>query len=271
MDQFLGIRQTLDEIKRSPHRLRMCLIESSPLVSPSNKWKIGHSGSFEDIPQDIILLIANGLNCFDISVLERVCRRFFVIIRLKWPLNQRRFALWSYTGTEKPQKWNIYEFYIKLHKRGRWATYNSMDDPNNSKVDPVHSLVTIMDRFIPSDCEVDPSQWEVCELKSEKNSYSFNELWAHYLEKCRKLVCVGLINASGIHLNLENHTNLEGFFMELKSADGKGASITLPNSMKAIVLYATEENYRRHDSWFSNPCVNSLYLSASGCTKLELL
>jgi hypothetical protein len=268
MDQFLGIRQTLDEIKRSPHRLRMCLIESSPLVSPSNKWKIGHSGSFEDIPQDIILLIANGLNCFDISVLERVCRRFFVIIRLKWPLNQRRFALWSYTGTEKPQKWNIYEFYIKLHKGGRWVTYNSIDDPNNSKVDPVHSLVTIMDQFVPSDCEVDPSQWEICELKSEKNSRSFNELWARYLQKCRKLVCVRLINASDIRLYFENHTNLEGFFMKLKSEDGKGASIFLPNSMKAIVLYATEENYRRRDSWFSDPCVNGLYLSALECTGL---
>jgi hypothetical protein len=271
MDQFLGIRQTLDEIKRSPHRLRMCLIESSPLVSPSNKWKIGHSGSFEDIPQDIILLIANGLNCFDISVLERVCRRFFVIIRLKWPLNQRRFALWSYTGTEKPQKWNIYEFYIKLHKGGRWVTYNSIDDPNNSKVDPVHSLVTIMDQFVPSDCEVDPSQWEVCELKSEKSSYSLNKLWADYLEKCINLVCVGLVNADDISLNFENHTNLEGFFMELKSADGNGAAIDFPSSMKAIVLYATEENYRKRDSWFSKPYVDKVLLYASKCTKLKLL
>jgi hypothetical protein len=139
---------------------------------------------------------------------------------------------------------------------------------NNSKVDPVHSLVTIMDQFVPSDCEVDPSQWEICELKSEKNSRSFNELWARYLQKCRKLVCVRLINASDIRLYFENHTNLEGFFMKLKSEDGKGASIFLPNSMKAIVLYATEENYRRRDSWFSDPCVNGLYLSALECTGL---
>jgi hypothetical protein len=59
--------------------------------------------------------------------------------------------------------------------------------------------------------------------------------------------------------------------MKLKSEDGKGASIFLPNSMKAIVLYATEENYRKHDSWFLEPYVDQLYLSAPGCTKLELL
>jgi hypothetical protein len=268
MGQFLGIRQTSDEIERSPRRLGMHLIKSSPLVSPSDKCKIGHSGSFEDIPQDVILLIANGLSCFDISVLERVCRRFFVIIRLQWPLNQRCFALWLDTGTEKPQKWDTYEFYIKFHERGRWATYNSMNGPNNSKMDPVHSLVTIMDQFVPSDCEVDPSQWEICELKSEKNSYSFDGLWANYLQKCVNLVCVRLINVDDIYLDFKNHTNLEGFFMELKSEDGKGASIFLPNSMTAIVLYATEENYRKHDSRFSDPCLNNLYLNALRCTGL---
>jgi hypothetical protein len=165
-----------EEIQQPPCQLGMHLMEPFSPVSPSYEWKTGHSGSFKDIPQDVILFIANGLSCFDISVLEQVCRRFFVIIRLQWPQNQRRFALWSYTGTEKPQKWDTYEFYIKFYERGRWATYNSMDDPNNSKVDPVHSLVTIMDQFVPSDCEVDPSQWEICELKGEKNSYSFNEL-----------------------------------------------------------------------------------------------
>jgi hypothetical protein len=257
--------------ERSPYRLRMHLMEPFSLVGPSDECKIGHSGCFEDISQDIILLIANSLICFDISVLERVCRRFFVIIRLKWPLNQRRFALWSYTGTEKPQKWDIYEFYIKFHKGGRWATYNSIYDTNNSKVDPVHSLVTIMDEFVPSDREVDPSQWEVCELKSEKSSYSLNKLWADYLEKCINLVCVGLVNADDISLNFENHTNLEGFFMELKSADGNGAAIDFPSSMKAIVLYATEENYRKRDSWFSKPYVDKVLLYASKCTKLKLL
>jgi hypothetical protein len=82
---------------------------------------------------------------------------------------------------------------------------------------------------------------------------------------------VRLINADGIHLDFKNHTNLEGLFMELKSANGNGAAITFPNSMKAIVLYATEENYRKHDSWFSEAYVDKVILFVSECTKLKLL
>jgi hypothetical protein len=44
--------------------------------------------------------------------------------------------------------------------------------------------------------------------------------------------------------------------MELKSAN------FLPSSMKAIVLYATEENYQKHCTLFSQQYVYRLHLSA---------
>jgi hypothetical protein len=62
---------------------------------------------------------------------------------------------------------------MKLHK-GRWATYNDKDDPNNSNVDPVHSLAARMGQSLPPDREVNPSQWETDELKGEKTTVSLS-------------------------------------------------------------------------------------------------
>jgi hypothetical protein len=58
--------------------------------------------------------------------------------------------------------------------------------------------------------------------------------------------------------------------MELKSADGRGAVINLPSSIKSIVLCAPETNYQKHRIWFSEPRVNSLYLNIRERTQLEL-
>jgi hypothetical protein len=73
MNEFISsIEETWSEIKKPPpneiqqppYRLGMHEIEPFSLVSPSHKWRTGHSGSFGNIPQDVILHITNGLSCF---------------------------------------------------------------------------------------------------------------------------------------------------------------------------------------------------------------
>jgi hypothetical protein len=205
----------------------------------------------------------NYLNYFDRRALEQVCNLFFVIIRLKGPKFSYPFVFLSHTKINDSRKQGSYKFCMVLHDLR--AIYKG-----NTDMGPVHYFDVIMNQCTSRFHEEDSPVWNVMRLEGETNDYIINQFWAAYLQKCSRLVCLKLDNASNIDLNFNNHPNLEIFIMELKSADGCETSASLPPSMKKIVLYATEENYRRYCIPNSKPYVNRLYLNAPDCMDLEL-
>jgi hypothetical protein len=244
------------------------LTKYHPVSPPPSKKSLGNSkrcypGMFIPISDDNFLLMINYLDYFDIKVLERVCRCFFVIIRLKGPKISRSFAFLSHTEIKDSRKQGSHEFCMVLHNLR--ATYNG-----NTNMGPVYYFDVIMNQCSSRFHVKDSPVWNVMRLESETNDNIINQFWATYLQKCSRLVCLKLDNASNIDLNFNNHPNLEIFIMELKSADGCDTCASLPPSMKKIVLYATEENYRKHCTWYSRPYVHYLHLSAPDCIDLEL-
>jgi hypothetical protein len=228
-------------------------------VSPPLPLKV----SLDNREDGNFLLMINYLNYLDRRALEQVCKLFFVIIRLKGPKFSCPFVFWSHTEIKDSRKQGSYEFCMVLHDLR--ATYNG-----DTNMDPVYYFDVIMNRRSSRFHEEDSPVWNVMKLEGETNDYIINQFWATYLQKCSRLVCLKLDNASNIDLNFNNHPNLEIFIMELKSADGCETSASLPPSMKKIVLYATEENYRRYCIPNSKPYVNRLYLNAPDCMDLEL-
>jgi hypothetical protein len=212
--------------EQSPYQLRRYLV-SPPLVRLSDNVKKCDYGRFESIPDEIILHIANYLNFFYKTILEKVGKRFFSIIRTKCPPIQYSCTLWSNEEIEDLLKQDSYEFYMKVYK-GR-------------NVGPMRYFIAKMGKPPPSDSEADPSQWEVMMLKVEKNDYDLNRTWAEYLQRCVNLAFLILRNARGmINLFIRNLTKLEGLFMELKLGDLCQPYIIPPSSIKTIVLYASK-------------------------------
>jgi hypothetical protein len=238
---------------------------SPPLLKKKllNNGKGCYSEVFKNIPDYIILYIVNYLNYLDRRALEQVCRRSFVIIRLRRPKFSYPFVFWSHTKIKDSRKQGSYEFCMVLHDLR--ATYKG-----NTDMGPVHYFDVIMNQCTSRFHEEDSPVWNVMRLEGETSIREITRFWATYLQKCLSLVCLKLDNISNIDLNFTNHPNLEIFIMELKSADGRGATIDLPPSMKTIILYATEENYRKHYTQNSRPYVDHLYLNAPECMDLEL-
>jgi hypothetical protein len=228
-------------------------------VSPPLPLKV----SLDNREDGNFLLMINYLNYLDRRALEQVCKLFFVIIRLKGPKFSCPFVFWSHTEIKDSRKQGSYELCMILHDV--MATYNV-----NTDMDPVYYFDVIMNQCTSQFHEEDSPVWNVMRLEGETSIPEITKFWATYLQKCSRLVCLKLDNASNIDLNFNNHPNLEIFIMELKSASGRGAQVFLPPGMKTIVLYATEENYRRYCIPNSKPYVNRLYLNAPKCMDLEL-
>jgi hypothetical protein len=222
--------------EQSPYQLRRYLVSPS-LVRLSDNGKKCDYGRFKSIPDEIIIHIANYLDFFYKTILEKVGKRFFSIIRSKYPPIQYSYTLWSNEEIEDLLKQDSYEFYMKVYK-GR-------------NVGPMRYLIARLNKPSPSDSEADPSQWEFIRLKGETSEYAFeqewsravDESWEYYLPKCVNLAFLILRNARGIiDLFIRNLTKLEGLFMEFKSIDLCQTHIILPSSIKTIILYASEGN-----------------------------
>jgi hypothetical protein len=234
-----------------------------PRESLDDIWEGCYPGMFIPISDDNFLLMINYLDYFDIKALEQACKLFFVIIRLKGPKFSCPFVFLSHTEIKDSRKQGSHEFCMVLHDI--MATYNGDTDMGS-----VYYFDVIMNQCSSRFHEEDSPVWNVMRLESETSAREINEFWAAYLKDCSRLVCLKLDNASNIDLSFNDHPNLEIFIMELKSADGRGATIDLPPSMKTIILYATEENYRKHYTQNSRPYVDHLYLNAPECMDLEL-
>jgi hypothetical protein len=232
-------------------------------VSLDDIGKGCYPGMFIPISDDSFRLMINYLDYFDRRALEQVCKLFFVIIRLKGPKFSYPFVFWSHTKIKDSRKQGSYEFCMVLHDLR--ATYNG-----DTNMGPVYYFDVIMNQCSSRFHEEDSPVWNVMRLESETSIRKINQFWATYLQKCLSLVCLKLDNASNIELPLYDHPKLEILIMELKSADGCETCAFLPPSMKKIVLYATEENYRKHCTWYSRPYVHYLFLSAPKCIDLEL-
>jgi hypothetical protein len=243
--------------------IKLYRVGSSSPTSPPDSWKKCNSGEFKYIPEDIILYIANYFDHFDIRKSEQVCRRLFAIIRSKWPLPPIPcFAAFrSDAVIEDSQMRYLYNSYINFYNN------RANDNPN---MDPVYYFDDMIDLYSLDKMNVDPSLWTHMRLKSEDDNSTINETLANYLRQCKRLVYLRVDNASNILLNLRDHINLEGLFVEFKSVDGLGAYITSPSSMKAVILYATEKNYQKHHTQLLEPRVLKLHLITLESTELEL-
>jgi hypothetical protein len=241
-------------------------VSCSPASLPDD-WKKCKPKSFISIPEDIILVIADYLSRSDREVLEQVSKYFLTIIRSKWPPKPEYLILYDLNTTiEYLLELSLRELCMALHKVE--ITYNNVI--SNSKMGPTRYFLGRICHRPPCDSIMSPSQWEGLMVKFEKDNGSFNQyLWRRYMEKCKNLVYLTLTDADDIFLEIENLEKLEGLFVKLKSADGLGACIIPPSSMKEIVLYASEENYQEHHTQFLEGHVERLGLHAPKCTELE--
>jgi hypothetical protein len=255
----------------------------SPL-NPSNKREERHSKAFIDIPDEIILYILDFLDYFDgTNVLKQVNNHFHEIIESKWPSIPRYlFKFWptparpsilqtlfkslSNTNIECTLKRDFYQFCMTLNKEKVIHNY----DPSNYNMKQARYLVAIMNEYLLSHHEVNPSQWDVIMLKDEKCNIAFTIPWTDYLKLCHNLVYLTLDNASHINLILK-HTKLEGLFL------GCGAYVDPPSSMKIFVFYTSKVKFREYQIQFSS-FTQFLRLQAPGywssapkpCTELEI-
>jgi hypothetical protein len=252
--------------KQIPYKLRIYSVGSYPVGSSLMKlpddWKEYVSEGFTNFSLDIIRYITNYLNDFDIRALKQISKRIFAIMRREWPQIIFYVALWSNEMIEYSQKRDLYNICMKFHKQR--AT-------NNSNMDSVCYLDGRMNQYPPHKMKMDPSRWTFMRLKDGTNNYRLNQSWVHYLKECVNLVYLRLIDTSDLYLNIANLTKMERFFMKLKPVNGWGAEVTLPSSMKTIVVYATEESYQKHHTQFSERYIYYLQLNALKCTQFKFL
>jgi hypothetical protein len=135
---------------------------------------------------------------------------------------------------------------------------------------PMCHFEGIIDQYPPHKTVIDPSRWTSMRLKGGTNNYLLNQSWADYIKECVNLVHLELIDTSDIYLESVNLKRLERFFMKFKSVNGWMASITLPSSMKAPAMYASEGNDQERHTQPSKRYVNKLDPGTLECTQLEL-
>jgi hypothetical protein len=240
------------------HKLKTYWVISS-LTIRQDDWENRVSEGFTSIPGEIIRAIASDLDDLAISSLKQTCRCIFAIITRKWLPVQLCVALWPGEEIKKSLKWNLEELFPKFCKKR--AT--------NSNKDPVCYFNSKMDQHPPHKTVVDPSQWNLVGLKGKTNDSYLNESWVDYLKECEKMVYLRLDCVNNIRLDIRHLTKLEEFFMKLKLRDGHGASISLPTSIKSIILHATVKKNQGHCDFFSQQSIYKLHLKAPDCTRLE--
>jgi hypothetical protein len=266
MGLFQNKEQKNKEEQLPPDQLMVYPVSCSPMSLPDN-WERYESGNFKPVPKDIILVIANYLSRSHRGVLERVSKYFLSIIRSKWPPKPEYLFLYDLnTKIEYLLELNLREFCMKLHNVE--ITYNNVT--SNSKMGPTRYFLGRTSHRPPPDSIMNSSQWEGLMLKFEKDDTPlYRTLWRDHIKGYKNLVYLTLTDADDIHLEIQHHEKLEGFFAKLNSADGLGGRIFLPPNMKQIVLYASEENYQEHHTQFLEGYVGRLDLYAQTCTNLE--
>jgi hypothetical protein len=222
-------------------------------MGPPNTYKERCSANFENIPNDIILYIANYLVYSNIGALGTVSRCFLEIIRLKWPLSFGDFVYWSDSSIEDSLKRDFYQLCMGLYKEKAIFKKNNDVTKNRS-----YLAAIINDERSPF--KEDPSQWNVIVLKCETYDIAFNVIWDVYLGTCVNLVYITLNYTRLSYLDFRNLINLKGLFL------GYGATVHLPPSIETFVLYTLGEKYR-------NPIKNLDFLNLNSlkCTKLKFL
>jgi hypothetical protein len=243
MGQSLKIEQ--------PYKLTRYRVGSPLPMDPLDKSKI----IYTFIPGEIILIIAEYCDYFNITVLKQACRHFFVIISPKWPTTQYSIAYWENNEIQYSRKQYSYNLCMKLYKKR--VTHNGNNVTNNLNMDPVCYFDGIINRPSPSPNKVNPSQWKAIRLKSETSDYIINQSWVDYLKVCEELNYLRLENVDNINLNIENLSNLKEFFMEFKSIHALGGQATLPSSVEEIVVHASEGNYQERYTLYSGECFSN--------------
>jgi hypothetical protein len=260
MELSLNKEQTPNKIEPPiSYTLRIYSVGSSLMNLPDDGKEYVSEG-FTKFPLDIIRYIANYLDDFDIRALKQVSKPILAIMRREWPSILFYVALWSNGMIEYSQGWDLYNFGTKLYKKR--ATNNYMD--------PMCHFEGIIDQYPPHKTVIDPSRWTSMRLKGGTNNYLLNQSWADYIKECVNLVHLELIDTSDIYLESVNLKRLERFFMKFKSVNGWMASITLPSSMKAPAMYASEGNDQERHTQPSKRYVNKLDPGTLECTQLEL-
>jgi hypothetical protein len=252
------LKKFLNE-EQIPYTLRIYSVGSSLMNLPDDGKEYVSEG-FTKFPLDIIRYIANCLDALDIRALKQVSRRIFAIMRREWPPILFYVALWSNGMIEDSQERDLYNFGTKLYKKR--ATNNSMD--------PMCHFEGIMNQYPPHKMVIDPSRWTSMRLKGGTDNHHLNQSWTDYLKECVNLVHLELIDTSDIHLESVNFKRLERFFMKYKPVNEWIASITLPSSMKATVVYASKGNDQEYHTQPSKRYVNRLDPGTLECMQFEL-
>jgi hypothetical protein len=211
-------------------------VDTFSLMNPPDDWKGYVSEGFTNIPGDIIRDIANYLDESGIRALEQVCRCTFAIIRPEWPSVRFYLAFWPSTVVEESRKQYSYSLCRALYKKR--AT-------NNPKMNPGHYFDGIIDQFPPSIYEANSYQWKAMSLKGGTNNYLLNQSWIEYLRSCTNLDYLILNDVYNMNLDINKYLiKLKSLLMgmRLKSVTIWNATVTLPLSVKEIVVYASEGN-----------------------------
>jgi hypothetical protein len=268
-------------------------------MDPPNDWEGFVTVGSMDIPGEIILDIARYLIYSDKRALELVCRSLFATIRPKWPPIQSFIVFWS-NENKKLQKRYLYNLYMEFHeKRIIYQGKNVTNDPNMGSVCYFRGTMNqfspplcecysrgTMNQFSPPLCkcysrdamneqppplcEMGPSRWQVMRLKGGGINEFYNSLWVNYLRKCVNLVSLGLEHVNNITLDIPYLTKLEVLFIKPELIDGSKIAIAgLPSSVKAVVVYASEEKDQKCCSQSSKRWIQNLTISALEYTELE--